>query len=222
MSFSIEKNSQHIYLSFKYKKLCLSSAAFNGGLKECSGFLNLHVDGSPMPYLSPSVTLSEYCKQYNWSENTVGMMTAASMNSFRHSHSTWCEANQNKSLDIWVTCGLSNARRAGDLSDYRMEEKTYTPGTINITVSFSTRLTVACMVEAIGMISEAKSAAMQNLNIKSQLSENIATGTGTDSTAVFCSTHGQAEPYCGKHTKLGEELAKGVINTIERSVTREP
>jgi adenosylcobinamide amidohydrolase len=70
------------------------------------------------------------------------------------------------------------------------------------------------MVEAVITTTEAKTAALQNLGIKSPVSDNLATGTGTDAVAIV-SGHGSIKiSYCGKHVVFGEILAKLVIEAV--------
>jgi len=73
------------------------------------------------------------------------------------------------------------------------------------------------MVECIMMATEAKSACLQNLGVKSPVSGEIATGTGTDSCAIACGTGPKVE-YCGKHVLFGELLAKAVYKALKESL----
>jgi adenosylcobinamide hydrolase len=74
------------------------------------------------------------------------------------------------------------------------------------------------MIEAVITATEAKTAALQNLNIKSPASGTPATGTGTDAIAI-AGGHGSIKvQYCGKHVIFGEILAKLVIEALTSSL----
>lgn len=91
------------------------------------------------------------------------------------------------------------------------------PGTINIILGTNAKLSKAAMVEAIMIVSEAKAAVMQELNILSPVSGKIATGTGTDSVVIFNGCKKQIN-YCGKHVLFGEMIARVVSKSIKESL----
>lgn len=210
----VEKTEQHIHLAFDQLRPVLSSAVLNGGFCLADQMLNLRVNREGEPDESPQATLTRYCQRHRWSEQTVGMMTAASMNSFRQ----FSTKEQGVELSVIVTTGLENARAAGDPADWnRIEDEAYVYGTINTVVLSSASLAPAAMVEMVAIATEAKAAAMRQLNVVSQVSGDIATGTGTDAIAIV-GGDGPTVSFCGKHTLLGEILAKGVIQAISDSV----
>ena len=65
---------------------------------------------------------------------------------------------------------------------------------------------------------EAKAAALQNLEIISPVSNKTATGTGTDSIAIAADPIAEKVQYCGKHVVFGEVLARLVIEAITSSI----
>ncbi len=175
-----------------------------------------HSDESPI-YESPEVTLNRYCTNHEWKGLSVGMMTAASMESLRISN---C-AKQGVEIITLVTSGLANARRAGDYADYReMTELQAEVGTINTIILTTASLTPSAMVEAIVIATEAKAVALQDLGILSPISNNIATGTGTDAIALVGGYGSKGIQYCGKHTLFGESLAHTVIESVTSSIQR--
>ncbi|MDR1577126.1 MAG: adenosylcobinamide amidohydrolase [Deltaproteobacteria bacterium] len=116
-----------------------------------------------------------------------------------------------------ITAGVEgNAIRAGSDEGAFME-----PGTINIIVLANRRLSPGAMANAIIYITEAKTAALWEMDIRSVQTglENPATGTGTDSIVVV-SGEGKKATYSGGHTKLGQLIAEvvktGVIEAINR------
>ena len=117
-----------------------------------------------------------------------------------------------------VTAGVqSNALKAS--SD---EGKFYEPGTINIILLPNTRLTPRAMTRAIISATEAKTAALQDLDIRSSYTPLIhqATGTGTDNIIVVEGT-GTKIDNAGGHTKMGELIGKAVYDAVREAVYRQ-
>lgn len=215
----LEHTANHIHLRFDCPTPIVSSAVLNGGAVKANHILNLNIrnqlDNGLDVQQPPDLTLAEYCRSYGWSGTTVGLMTAASMDSFRLVQAT----EQGVEIFVLVTAGLSNARRAGDYAEHReIGTARYHAGTINIICLTTAALTQAAMVEAVITATEAKTAALQKLGIKSPVSEAPATGTGTDAIAIACG-HGSIKiQYCGKHVVFGEILANLVIEAVTSSI----
>lgn len=113
-----------------------------------------------------------------------------------------------------VTAGvMGNAMRAGV-----DEGILYQPGTINIIILSNMRLTPRARTRAIISATEAKSAALQDLDIQSSYSRCQATGTGTDQMLVV-EGRGKTLESAGGHTKLGELIAKAVHDGVSESIS---
>ena len=212
---TLEKKPEHIHLAFASTHRVISSAVLNGGLLEARHILNCRVPKVAEFDEDPAHSLQKYCSQQHWSGICVGLMTAASMNSLRLRH----ETIQGVDIIVMVTSGLSNARRIGDRAEYRDILSAATEiGTINIIVVCSASLTDAALVEALQMVTEAKTAALLALDIPSPISGNPVTGTGTDAVAIASGTGSGTIRYCGKHVRFGEELGKMVMAAVTDSV----
>jgi adenosylcobinamide amidohydrolase len=233
---TLEKNDRHIYCRFDQPREVVSSAILNGGATlndrtiRASQFLNLKVamnsgaDSSSL-HATPQSTLLDYCTEQGWSTDCVGMMTAASMNSLRF------QVLQVESVEllIVITAGLGNARRAGDQlhpdeTSQSAHREPAQAGTINIALISNSRFSPAAIMEMITMATEAKCVAMQEANVVSPVSGNIATGTGTDSIAFFnglpdaVNECGDEVIYCGKHTRLGQTFTRALTDLIVDSI----
>ena len=80
----LSKTAEYVHLEFAQPRRALSSAVFNGGLCWASHWLNYKVPlNCPLDVEEPRVTLENYARNKGWQGDTVGMMTAASMNSLR-------------------------------------------------------------------------------------------------------------------------------------------
>jgi len=215
----VEQTPNHLHVKFDDPYQVVSSAVLGGGFAEASHIINLKVakqsTGLNPGIQSPGVELAGYCERNGWKGVAVGMMTAASMDSYRMVR----ELQQDIDLIVMVTSGLSNARRAGDRAEHRQMMPTVVDvGTINIICLTSTGMTPAAMIEAVMTITEAKAAALQNLKISSPVSNQPATGTGTDSIAIAADPRAGKIHYCGKHVIFGEVLARLVIRAVTSSI----
>lgn len=213
----LEHTPDYIHIAFNTPHQVISSAVLNGGLISADHLVNMKVSGESLPLPSPEDTLLEYSRQKGWLGTIIGMMTAASMDSFR----VIKETEQGIDIVVLVTTGLSNARRIGDYAEYRhMTTSSITPGTINIILITSAVLIDAAAVEALLMITEAKTAALQEAGIISPVSNGIATGTGTDSAAVVSGKGPEQVHFCGKHVLFGEMLGRMVKKAVLASVQK--
>ncbi|MBW1897810.1 MAG: adenosylcobinamide amidohydrolase, partial [Deltaproteobacteria bacterium] len=114
-----------------------------------------------------------------------------------------------------VTAGVeSNAMRmAKDQGSF------YEPGTINIIIMANMKLTPRAMTRAIISATEAKTAALLDMDIRSSYDEGAcrATGTGTDNIIVVEGS-GVELDNAGGHTKLGELIARTVYDGVQEAV----
>ena len=130
------------------------------------------------------------------------------------------QRRQYKEMSVYalVTAGVrSNAvRMAEDVGAW------YEPGTINMIVLANMQLTPRAMNRAIISATEAKTAALQDLDIRSSYTPmtNPATGTGTDNIIVV---QGAGTPIdnAGGHSKMGELIAKAVYAGVQEAIFRQ-
>ncbi|NIA11012.1 MAG: hypothetical protein GWP10_15105 [Nitrospiraceae bacterium] len=117
-----------------------------------------------------------------------------------------------------VTAGVrSNAvRMSKDTGRY------YEPGTINILLLTNCRLTPRAMARAVISATEGKTAALQDLDIRSAVTGKIhqATGTGTDNVLVV-EGEGLKIDNAGGHSKMGELIARAVYDGVREAVFRQ-
>lgn len=117
-----------------------------------------------------------------------------------------------------VTAGVkSNAlRMSRDAGGY------YEPGTINTILMTNTRLTPRAMSRAVITATEAKTAALQDLDIRSSADPGFhqATGTGTDNVLVV-QGRGPEIDLAGGHSKMGELISSVVYRGVREAVSRQ-
>jgi adenosylcobinamide amidohydrolase len=110
----------------------------------------------------------------------------------------------------FATAGAKgNAQRSGvDVGDYVERDGKYTliTGTINVIILTNVVLSDGAMARAIITATEAKTAAMEDLEVRSSYTpQNQATGTGSDN-MIIVSGEGLGKPLSttSGHTKIGE------------------
>jgi adenosylcobinamide amidohydrolase len=113
--------------------------------------------------------------------------------------------------DCLTTVGLSNGERVGARRRARLHF-----GTINTLVHVSHRLTDGALVEAVAIAAQARTAAI--LEAKPRCVEPGITGTGTDCIVVCCPETGEAEPWSGLHTAVGEAIGGAVYEATREGV----
>ena len=134
--------------------------------------------------------LEEYhravCRELDLDPECVATMgTAANMN--------YAMAVQRGEDDIWVTAVVTagvqgNAACAGDPTTWRETPESVTEtalctGTINVQLLLDCPVTEGALARAVVTMTEAKTAALQQLAVRSRYSTDLATGTTTDQ---FC------------------------------------
>jgi adenosylcobinamide amidohydrolase len=197
----------------------LSWAPLGGGFRIASLIANhqVKVDDrdalrAPRAYLARVVHAAGYDPR-----RTVALMTGAEVARAGHA----LAARDGVSVGAWCTAGFSNALRVGD----RATVLSTHAGTINLIVVVNRPLTRAAMVEAVHIATEARALAVLEAGIKSVRSGATATGTGTDCIAVAAPVRStvrsiRPEPYCGKHTLLGELIGRAVLDSCARAFRR--
>lgn len=205
----------YLTVEFSQPQRALSSAVLNGGWRTVQSCLNTRVPLSCDQDLpAPDISLQQQAQQRALKEPCLGMMTAASMRSCAQQELS-CSASQLR-VQCWVTSGLRNARRCGDPADEHVQL-----GTINILLWCSVPLSDSAMVEALMLVTEAKATAMLEANVLSPISQQPASGTGTDSLAILCPTNDTQHAlhvYCGKHTRLGELIGRAALVACQNSI----
>ncbi|MDR1489937.1 MAG: adenosylcobinamide amidohydrolase [Desulfovibrio sp.] len=119
-------------------------------------------------------------------------------------------------VGAFVTAGVSgNAMRAPVDTGRYVEH-----GTINIILLTNRQLTPEAMTRAMITATEAKTAALEDLDIRSSYSGKAATGTGTDNILVVAGS-GPRITMTGGHTKMGELIAKATYKAVSDAIRKQ-
>lgn len=152
---------------------------------------------------------------------TTGLLTSAQM------ENACVVTKQYRNLEVSAitTAGVRvNASRAGDSASYYEENGNFQfdVGTINIIILTNAYLEPGTLANGLVTATEAKTVALNNLRIPSQFSNGFATGTGTDGISIFSNSESDnILSNAGKHSKLGELIARCVIESIIEAIKRQ-
>jgi adenosylcobinamide amidohydrolase len=159
----------------------VSSAFYNGGgLKKTNAVLNVEVPesyGDRHLHDDPEAFIIASSKKLGLTESFIGMVTAAAVENF--------SLVSKKDGDLAVSVIATAADPAGNTCNHAESagetiEVEETEGTINIIVVIDGNPTESCLVGTMITATEAKMAALRELDIRSRYSGDEATGTVTD------------------------------------------
>lgn len=125
-----------------------------------------------------------------------------------------------------VTAGArTNALRTGVDEGKHIEGKTggkEPHGTVNVILLTNAELTDGAMARALITLTEAKTAAFEDLRVPSSYTKSVqATGTGTDSAIVVSGVNGPKVTYTGGHSKIGELIGKAVHEGVMEALQKQ-
>lgn len=143
--------------------------------------------------------------EMNRAPGAVGMLTSRDVGTWDQARAT-VEGIRAQAV---VTLGLSNAESVGRRLPWHPAEY----GTINLLVATDAALTESAQLEALTIAVQARTAALIETGL--ELATGLATGTGTDCTAVACPP-GEVR-YAGLHTAVGEAVGAAVRTAVARS-----
>lgn len=242
-AFCVRRSGRFLVTELLAPHRVLSTSACNGGQSESLRYLvnhqscegsSHHERGACMTKLGPEKYHRSVCEELGLpAESTATMGTAANMN-----YATVVErGDDDVCVTAMVTAGVQgNASCAGDPATWReAPEGRATPvlqtGTINVKILLHCPVTEGALARAVMTITEAKSAALQQLAVRSRYSMDPATGTTTDQFCVAAPLQGGTpHRYTSPGTKLGEYIGVAVRdatlealrwhNGLEASYTR--
>jgi len=126
-------------------------------------------------------------------------------------------------VEAIITAGIEKtAQRAGDGYHYiEKDGEFHSPGTINIIVFTNVALTDGAMAKAIITITEAKTAILNEMNVKSLMSDKLATGSATDGIIFTIDTNGPLLTDTSTFSQLGDCIAKAVQEALKLALKNE-
>ncbi|WP_022668616.1 adenosylcobinamide amidohydrolase [Desulfospira joergensenii] len=212
-SFILDFENKTLMIDFKTPQTIVSSLE-----GERSGILTVGNHYSPPPTWGPghfqgieSIRSGILKANKKKKSSTAFLITGADMDNLSLKEKRFKEMK----VVVAATAGvMSNAvRMSKDIG------KHYEPGTINIIVLTNMKLSRRAMTRGIISATEAKTAALEDLDIRSTYTplENRATGTGTDN-ILMVQGEGETIENAGGHSKMGELIARAVYDAVREAI----
>lgn len=193
----------------------VSSAIYQGGCKKTKSILNVKVPrgyDQQKLHKKPELLVSATAKEMGISaDEVVGMITAANLKQF----SLVTEKKGKMTVNAIVTAGCQFTESAGE--PIKEDRK---GGTINTIVLLDGNPSESCLVGALLTATEAKTAALNDLDLRSNYSGDLATGTITDSTVIASTGRGEKLRYAGPSSKLGSLVGYCVREAVKETIMR--
>lgn len=179
-----------------------SSAILRGGKNFTRAYIGKKVEKN---YVSenPEKDFQEIEKKLGLIDS-VGMMTAFDVKNLF--------IKEKDNVLVFLTAGVSNACLAGEKTSI------LAPSTINIYAIIDANLEEEAYVGGIITMTEAKTRALYDLDIRSVNSFRNATGTSTDSALIASTGKGKKERYMSTGTKIGKTLGELVYEGVYNSI----
>jgi adenosylcobinamide kinase/adenosylcobinamide-phosphate guanylyltransferase len=198
-----------LIVQFPQAAQVLSWAPLKGGMTKVTHWMNHQVDPSyklRCDFPSPGKTLAQVAQKLGLPKSVVGQMTSGDIRKFKKAFVT----RKGWMVFAVATAGYSNAVRVGE----KAEHDSTKVGTINLLVWVSKPLALPTLLEILQIAVEARTLAVMDQKVKSRLSGQPATGTGTDCIAIACPQGKTQRVYAGKHTVLAELTGKAVLRVM--------
>lgn len=218
--------NKSVIIKFNGKRGVLSTSIINGGYSEEITAVFNH-DAKTAPGMGCKLKAPTYKEHMEIiSEElglahrfTTGIGTAADMKNI----SIVKKSHKNLVITALVTGGIeTNGGRIGDPASYIEEDskiEILKPGTINIIVMIDGKVDSGVLTRSLITITEAKTAAIQELLAGSNYSTGLATGSGTDGTIICCNLDSdRIYSNAGKHSKLGELIGLSVKEAVKKAL----
>ncbi|MCW4044593.1 MAG: adenosylcobinamide amidohydrolase [Candidatus Bathyarchaeota archaeon] len=199
----------------------VSSAFHNGGgVKTTKVIINAEVTkaySDRVLHANPEAFLEASARKFGVTESYIGMATAAAVDNFA--------LVSKKTSHIGVSVMATAADNAGNTCNHSesagepIEIMEHT-GTINIIAIIDGNPTESALVGTIITATEAKMAALRELDIRSRYSGDEATGTVTDAITVAATNRGAPIVYGGPASELGQLVGFCTKKAVKEAVMK--
>jgi adenosylcobinamide hydrolase len=192
----------------------ISSAIHNGGYTKTRVIVNAQVTdeyGNVNLHNDPELFIVKTYKKLGLEEEFVGMITYAVVKD----NELFSKSDKEATVTVIATAGCTHAESAGEAIEFKPVE-----GTINIIVLIEGNPTDSCLASTIITTTEAKTAALRELDLRSKWSGDEATGTITDAIVVAKTGEGPTIVYGGPASPLGQMIGYCTRKAVREAVTK--
>jgi iron complex transport system ATP-binding protein len=209
----IEITGDYLALKSPIPLRTMSSGVIGSGTGWHQVFVNRHIDKQAQCEHTQN-EMSAFLKQKGFEPGeTVGMMTSVKMEDVRFQFLK----EPDFSVLIVVTAGIGNATDVSRSVEHALLESART---INTWVFVNGHLTEGAFIQSIVTATEAKTKAMNDLEVGDQITGSIASDTPTDSILVAATQNGCKLENAGTTTPLGKLIGKGVYKCTVQAIKK--
>lgn len=218
---TVYREEDTVIIRFTGQRKVASSSLINGGVRnDLTAVINHHSsEKEAMTVAVYRKNMKDLCLRLGYDPHKVSIMgTGVPMkNAVVKS-----ERYRNLTVTAVVTAGAEgNPGRAGEPASVSLlyYKEGLPRGTINIMLHYSCNMPDGILMRSIVTATEAKSAALQELQIGSRYSYGLATGTGTDQILAICDPAvNLLVEDCGKNSKTGEITGRLVKDAVKEAL----
>lgn len=189
----------------------LSWATLGGGVSREQRYICAEVRNADLPLgVEPRAVIARFLRELDC-ESGVVALTSANIAQYRAAF----VSDGVVSAAVLVTAGLANALRVGEPSSG--PPRRYLPDTINLACWVNVPLTIEAQLEALSIVTQARTLEVLEAKVPSLEQNGWATGTGTDCIALLSTDTCAAErvaSYAGMHTTVGRVLGRATREAV--------
>ncbi|MDH6229570.1 adenosylcobinamide amidohydrolase [Mesorhizobium soli] len=204
-AFSISCMGSFLVAEFASRQTMLSWSLTRPGFVSTRKVAWLQVRNADLSLDVDPIALLEMKMGEAGHEDAVQLMTSRAVRKHHLAAASFGEAN----ASCLATVGLGNAGRVGESPAASMPA-----GTINLLAHVDRPLTTAALIEAMSIATEARTAAIIDLDWR--LDGRPVTGTGTDCIVVAAPDGEKPEQFAGLHTDIGAAIGRAVYDAVRQ------
>lgn len=192
----------------------VGSAFHNGGYQQTRVVINTQVTqeyGDVNLHDDPEAFVQQAYKKLGLHDGFVGMVTFAGIADF----ALVSKGDSEAAVSVIATAGCTHGESSGE--PIMLQEIT---GTINIIVLIDGNPNDSCLASCIITATEAKTAALQELDVRSRYSGTLATGTITDAVVIAKTGVGNEIVYSGPASPLGQLVGFCTRQAVKEAVMK--
>jgi len=202
LNIELFKNNNDVILKVNFRNRAISTV-LNGGIMSNVSHIVHHYVLDDFDFKKERKKLVNYLN----SKNIISFMTAVKA---AQKHIMYSCRYSNVNVTVSLTAGFSNPYLITNGEIHSLLDKGLS--TVNIAVFVDRFLDKGAMVDAIGIISEAKALSLF------ELTGGSMHGTTTDAIALISDASGSSEDFAGPATSVGRAITFAVHNALIRGI----
>jgi adenosylcobinamide amidohydrolase len=187
----------------------LSWAMHGGGVRTERRYVCAEVRNADLPLgIEPQTVVGRFLHELGY-DSAIVTLTSADVGAY----ATGSAREGEVVAAVVVTAGLANALRVGEVN--AGPPRRYLPDTINMACWVNVPLTFEAQLEAMSIVTQARTLEVLEAQVPSLEQNGWASGTGTDCIALFTLDESEAQHrYAGMHTAVGRVLGRAAREAV--------